>query len=147
MIITYDLKGYADQAALPDEQQTLMDASVEAAYGDIVLKFKKFLVEDWGNYIIVDSPHRFIYEFAYTFDEGHGSNRGKDIININLGGSSKVSDTNQGKWLSRGILPGLAWGFLMLLAIGAAFCDISSILVPLGSRSRSTATALKLSLP
>ena len=54
MIVKYDLKGYADQAALLDEQQTLMDASVEAVDGDIVLKLRKFLVEEGGNDIIVD---------------------------------------------------------------------------------------------
>ena len=34
MIVKYDLKGYADQSALTDEQQTLMDASVEAVDGE-----------------------------------------------------------------------------------------------------------------
>ena len=44
MIVKYDLKGYSDQAELPEKQQTLMDSYVEAVDGDIVLKFKKFLV-------------------------------------------------------------------------------------------------------
>ena len=119
MIVKYDLKGYYDQAALPDRQQTLMDASVEAADGDIVLKFNSFLVQECGNYIIVYGTHIFIYAFAYTVDEGNVSNSGKYIINLNLGGSSKVYDTNKGKWLSHGILAGLAWGFLTILAVGA----------------------------
>ena len=54
MIIWYDLKVYDDQLALPDKQQTLMDDSVDAIDGEIVLKFKKFLVEDEENDIIVD---------------------------------------------------------------------------------------------
>ena len=45
MIVKYDLKGYADQAALTDYHQKLMDASIEAVDGEIVLKFKKVLVE------------------------------------------------------------------------------------------------------
>ena len=44
IIVTYDLKGYSDQAALPDEQQKLMDFSVEAVNGGIVIKFKNLLV-------------------------------------------------------------------------------------------------------
>ena len=44
MIVKYDLKGYYDQAALPDKEQTFMDASVEDVDGYIVLKFNKFLV-------------------------------------------------------------------------------------------------------
>ena len=53
MIVKYDLKGYSDQALLPDEQQTLMDASIEALDGVIVLNFKKFLLEEWENDIIL----------------------------------------------------------------------------------------------
>ena len=60
-MVKYDLKGYDDQAELPDKHQTLVDYSVKAVYGDIVLKFKKFLVEEGGNYIIVDDPQNFIY--------------------------------------------------------------------------------------
>ena len=40
MIVKYDLKGYSDQAALLEKQQTLIDASVESVDGDIALKFK-----------------------------------------------------------------------------------------------------------
>ena len=45
MIVKDDLKGYSDQAELPDKHQIIMDASIESVDGDIVLKFKKFLVE------------------------------------------------------------------------------------------------------
>jgi len=120
MTVKYDLIGYAAQAALPDVQQTLMDASVESVDGDIVLKFKKFLVEEGENDIIVDGPQNFIYAYADTVGEGHGSNRGKAVINLLSGGTSKVSDPDQGKWLAHGILAGLAWGFLTPLAVGAA---------------------------
>ena len=44
IIFKYDLKVQPYQAALSYKHQTLMDASVEAIYGDIVLKFKHFLV-------------------------------------------------------------------------------------------------------
>ena len=46
MIVMHELKGYSDQAALPYKHQTLMDDSVEVVDGNIVLKFKKFLVEE-----------------------------------------------------------------------------------------------------
>ena len=119
MIVKYDLKRYADQAALPYKYQTLMYASVEALYGDIVLKFKKFPVEEGGNYIIFGSPQKFIYDFFGDVGERHVSNRVKCVINISSGGTSKVSDSNQGKLLSNFILAGLAWVFLTLLAVGA----------------------------
>ena len=120
MIFKYDLKGYAEQAALPDEHQTLMDSSVESVDVDIVLKFNKFLVEEGVNDIIVDGPQNFIYELSDTVGEWHVSNRVKAFIDIIYGGTSQVSDTNQNNWLSHGILEILAWGFLILLAVGAA---------------------------
>ena len=120
MIVKNDIKGYSYQSALMEKNETLMDASVEAVDGYIVPKFKKFLVEEGGNEIIFYGPQNFIYEFSDTVGEGHGSNRGKYFIDISLGGRSKVSDTNQGKWLSHGILEGLSWGFLTLLAVDVA---------------------------
>ena len=120
MIVKYDLKLYAEKKLLPDEQKKLMDGYVEAVDGGIVIKFKKFLVEEGGNRIIVDGHHNFIYEFYDTVGEGYGSNRGKSIINISLSGSSKVHDPNQGKWSVYDILEVLAWEFLILLAVGDA---------------------------
>ena len=97
-----------------------MDASVEAVDGDIVLKFKKLLVEEGGKDMIFDAPQNFIYIFSDTIGEGHGSTRGKAVINLFLGGMFKVYDPNQGKWLAHGIMIGLSWGFLMLLAVGTS---------------------------
>ena len=71
--------------------------------------------------MIVDGPQNFIYAFSDTVGEGHGSNKGKDVINLRSVGSSKVSDANQGKLLSHGILAGLAWVFLTLLDVGADY--------------------------
>ena len=72
MIVKYELKGCAKQADLMEEQQTIVDTSIETLYGDIVLNFKKLLVEEWGNDIIVNGPQNFIYKFADTIGEGHG---------------------------------------------------------------------------
>ena len=49
-----------------------MYASVEAVDGDIVLKFKKFPVEEGENEISVSGPQKFIYAFSDTVGEGHG---------------------------------------------------------------------------
>ena len=46
-----------------------MDASVEAADVDIVLKFKKLLVKEGINDIIVGVPQNFIYAFSGTVGE------------------------------------------------------------------------------
>ena len=45
-----------------------MDASVEAVYGDIVLKLKTFVVEEGENGISVSQ--NFVYAFSDTVGEG-----------------------------------------------------------------------------
>ena len=62
-----------------------MYASVDALYVYTVMKFKKFLVEEGINDIIVDGPQNFIHAFSDTDGKVHGSNRGKAVINISLG--------------------------------------------------------------
>ena len=62
-----------------------MDASADSIYGDIVLKFKKFLVEEGENEISVSGPQNFICAFADTVGEGHGSNRDKSGIALSTG--------------------------------------------------------------
>ena len=56
IIVNYDINGYSYQVALPDKQQTLKDASVEAVDGDIVLNFKKLLLEKGDNDIFPMVP-------------------------------------------------------------------------------------------
>ena len=56
MIVKYELKGYANHAALPDEQQTVTDISIEAGDGDILIKFNKLLVEDGGITLLTMVP-------------------------------------------------------------------------------------------
>ena len=46
--------------------------------------------------MVFDAPQNFSV-FSGTVGEVHGSNRGKAVINIILGGTFKVSDPNQGK--------------------------------------------------
>ena len=97
-----------------------MYASIDSIYVDIVLNLNKFQVEEGEKDIIVDGPQNFIYAFYDTVGKGHDSNRGNAVINIISGGIYKFSDTNQGKWLSNGILTCLAWGYLTPLDVGAA---------------------------
>ena len=57
-----------------------MYASVEAVYGDILIKFEKLLVEEGRNEISASVPQNFIYAFSDTVGEGHGLNRIKSVI-------------------------------------------------------------------
>ena len=57
-----------------------MDASVEAVYGDIVLKLKTFVVEEGENGISVSQ--NFVYAFTDTIGDVNGSNRVKKVIDI-----------------------------------------------------------------
>ena len=126
-----------------------MDDSVEALNSDIVLKFKKFLVEQVENDIIVYGPQNLIYELFGTFGKGHGSNIEKAVINNISGVRSKVSDPNQGRGLSHGIHPG-SLGMEIVNSLGcwccfvAIFCPYWSYFV---SMSTTTLTTLTFYLP
>ena len=65
-LVKYDLKGYTEQEALQDEYQTLMYASVQAVDGDIVLKFKKLLVEE-GEKKLLSMAHGILAGLAWVF--------------------------------------------------------------------------------
>ena len=62
-----------------------MEASVEAVDGDIVLKLKNLPVEEGKKKISVSGPQNFIHSFYDTIGEGHGSNRGKSVIDHRIG--------------------------------------------------------------
>ena len=64
------------------------------------------------------SPYLHLCIFS-TVGEGHDSNRRKFVNNLWFCGSSKVSYPNHDKWLYHGIMAGLKWLFLTLLAVGA----------------------------
>ena len=63
----------------------IKDTYVEDVDGGIVIKFKKFLVEEGGNEISVSGTQNFIYAFSDTVGEGNGANRGKAGIDLSTG--------------------------------------------------------------
>ena len=82
-----------------------MDASIEAVDCDILLKFKKFLVEEGENEISVSQS--LIYSLSDTFGEWNGSNRVKAVIEISTGevptppetGNDILLDSDGKKWM------------------------------------------------
>ena len=60
-----------------------MDASVEAVDGDMILRFKNFLLEEGDNEISISQ--NFIYAFTDTVSEGNVSNRGNTVIDLITG--------------------------------------------------------------
>ena len=62
-----------------------------------MFKFNKFLVDERGKDIIFYVTKNFIYSFSDTAGERHSSIRDKAVVNLSSGGSSKISDLNQGK--------------------------------------------------
>ena len=59
-----------------------MDASIESLDGDILIKFKKLLVEEGYNEISVSGTHNSVYAFSDTVGEGHFLKRGKAVIDF-----------------------------------------------------------------
>ena len=62
-----------------------METYVEALDGDIVLKFKKFHVEEGENEISFSVQQNFIYSFSNAVSEAHASDRGKSVIYLIIG--------------------------------------------------------------
>ena len=70
-----------------------MDAYVEAVDGVIVLKSKKLLVEEGDNEFSISGPQKFMYKLSDTVGEGHGSNRGKSVIDLSTGEVPALPET------------------------------------------------------
>ena len=70
-----------------------MGAYVDAVDGDIVLKFKNFLLEEEENEISVSGTHKFTNAVSDTVGEGHGSNRGKEVNDLSTGDVLTPSET------------------------------------------------------
>ena len=70
-----------------------MDDSVEAVDGELVLKLKRFLLEEGGNEIIVSGPQKFIYSLSDTVSKGHGSNRSISVIGLGTGELTETPET------------------------------------------------------
>ena len=79
-----------------------MDAYVEAIDGYIVIKFKKFLVEEGENEI--SFIQNIIYEFSDTDGEVHVSNRGEAVIDLSTGEVPVLTTTGNDILLDSDIL-------------------------------------------
>ena len=79
-----------------------MDTYVEAVDGDILIKFKKFLVEEGENKI--SFIQNIIYEFSDTDGEVHVSNRGEAVIDLSTGEVPVLTTTGNDILLDSDIL-------------------------------------------
>ena len=79
-----------------------MDTYVEAVDGDILIKFKKFLVEEGENEI--SFIQNIIYEFSDTDGEVHVSNRGEAVIDLSTGEVPVLTTTGNDILLDSDIL-------------------------------------------
>ena len=81
-----------------------MDASVKALDGEILLKLKKFVLEEGGNEISVSQ--NFIHAFSDTIGDGHGAKKCKTVIGLSTGEVSAPSETGNELLLHSVIVPG-----------------------------------------
>lgn len=104
---------------VPDEQQTLVDASITQQEGSTVLQFTKIL-EEPGEIPIIVGPNTFIG--AYGFDNTLNIHRSRESFALDLvsGGLAAVQTRKTSLWKAHGWCAALAWGVLSPLAIGAA---------------------------
>lgn len=103
----------------------MLNPTVEQANGQTVLRYTRGFTEE-GDSVAVDVESGFI-RFIYAFGEDNGlaqhspTNRGSAEADLVAGGGSVsgAADTET-KWKAHGIFMGLAWGFLVPVAIASS---------------------------
>jgi len=106
-----DLSGIA---VMPDEKQTLVDASITQANGRTTLIYTKILVEDGEIPINASGDTIFIAAHGISNTLGFHSARGSFSL------SGKVIERDNSLWVLHGWLAAIAWGVCCPLAILAA---------------------------
>jgi len=106
-----DLSGIA---VMPDEKQTLVDASISQANGRTTLVYTKILVEDGEIPIDAFGDNIFIAAHGISNTLGFHSARGSFSL------SGKIIERDNSLWVLHGWLAAIAWGVCCPLAILAA---------------------------
>jgi hypothetical protein len=108
-------------APMPEEQQTLIDASIEQVDGSTILRFTKILVEE-GEIPIVIGENMLLGAYGLSNTLSAHKARESIILNLVSGGSGSLTTRDQILWKAHGWCAAIAWGGLAPLAIGAAIC-------------------------
>lgn len=116
-VLKYHLGGQnvAGVQPMPDEQQTLIDASIGQEDGKTILKFTKILVEP------DEIPIRIVGENTFLTSWGVGNNLGVHAARGSYLLSGQALSTRRQKlWKAHGWFAAIAWGLLSPLAVASS---------------------------
>lgn len=136
----YDLNARSRSAIepMPDEKQTLINATIVQEDGQTILSFTKSLNEEGEHLIRSEGANTFLYAHGGSNTFARHTVRGGfelepaqctqildgEDITPDRNGTSIVIDAgnsnNRGIWVAHGVLASLAWAILVPLAIGAS---------------------------
>ena len=121
---------------MPEESQTLINATIVQEGGQTILSFTKFLVEEGEHIIRNEGSNTFLFAYGAGNTFGQHAVRGGfqlepsqciqilDGEDITPGRESSIviasSDLNRGLWVAHGVFASLAWAILVPLAVGAS---------------------------
>jgi len=122
--------------AMPEERQTLVNATIVQEGGQTILFFTKFLIEDGEHPIRNEGLNTFLFAYGASNTFGQHAVRGGfelepsqcvqilDGEDITPGRESSIviasSNLNRSLWVAHGVLASLAWAILVPLAVGAS---------------------------
>ena len=87
---------------MPENQQTLTDASVTFEDGKTIMKFTKIMNEP-GEIEITPGDNTFIQAYGTSQTLGYHRSRGSIDINLSTGSSESVAPPNKSAWLAHGV--------------------------------------------
>lgn len=118
-VLKHGLASYAGVVPMPDNQQTLIDASVVQENGTTKMQFTKILNEA-GEIPIAIGSNTFIAAFGSSNAIGYHGKRDSFEIDLVAGAIEIIETRKKSLWKAHGWCAALAWGLLSPLAIGVA---------------------------
>ncbi len=85
---------------MPQDQQTLTDASVQVTNGQTIMNFTKIMAEP-GEIEITTGDNDFLWAFGSSPTLGYHAARGSYVQNLSTGASAVTATPNKAAWLAQ----------------------------------------------
>lgn len=119
--LKYNLSGKSVPAVqpMPEDQQTLIDATVEVVDGQTIMEFTKIMAEP-NEIEITTGDNNFLWAHGYSQTLGYHAKTEAFVQNLSAGTAAVIEAPNKSAWLAHGVLAFIAWGVLSPWAVEAS---------------------------
>ena len=119
--LKYNLGGKSttDVQPMPDEQQTLTDATIQVTDGQTIMEFTKIMAET-NEIEITTGDNNFLWAYGSSRNLGYHASRESFVQNLSTGAAAVTVAPNKSAWLAHGVMAFLAWGMLSPFAVEAS---------------------------